>query len=51
MAWFEMRLIAALLLLNFDIELCEESRQWHDQKIFDLWEKKPLMVRLKQKTL
>lgn len=47
MAWHEVRLILGELVSVFDIELCEESREWMDQKVFALWEKKPLMVRLK----
>jgi len=46
MAYYEMRLILATCLWNFDYELCEESENWMDQKIYTLWEKKPLMVRL-----
>lgn len=45
MANYEMRLIMATLLLKFDLELCEESRNWHDQKCFALWIKPPLIVR------
>ncbi|CAI6100760.1 unnamed protein product [Clonostachys chloroleuca] len=47
MAWHEMRLLLAQLLYNFDIELCEESKGWSDQKVFVLWEKKPLLCKLK----
>ncbi|KAK2597583.1 hypothetical protein N8I77_012361 [Diaporthe amygdali] len=47
MAWHELRLIIGLLVANFDLELCEESRSWMDQKVHVLWEKKPLMVKLK----
>jgi len=43
-----MRLILSKILWNFDIELCEESRNWANQRQFMLWEKKPLMVRLKK---
>ncbi|KAF7186829.1 Cytochrome P450 monooxygenase [Pseudocercospora fuligena] len=46
LAWHEMRLILATTLLCFDLELCEESKDWADQKIFTLWEKVPLMCRL-----
>ncbi|KAF5679249.1 cytochrome P-450 monooxygenase [Fusarium heterosporum] len=47
MAMHEMRLILVTLLINFDIELCEESRNWVDQKSFALWIKNPLNVRAK----
>lgn len=47
LAYHEMRLIFAKLLWNFDIELCPESDNWTDQRIFILWEKHPLMVKFK----
>ncbi|EAW12295.1 putative sterigmatocystin biosynthesis cytochrome P450 monooxygenase [Aspergillus clavatus NRRL 1] len=46
LAYTEMRVILARVLYNFDLQLCEESRDWKDQKTFVLWEKKPLMCRL-----
>lgn len=47
MAYHEMRLIITKVLFNFDLRLCPESENWADQKTFTLWEKHPLMVRLK----
>ncbi|RAQ47341.1 cytochrome P450 monooxygenase [Aspergillus flavus] len=47
LAYAEMRVILARVLWNFDLELCEESTQWSDQKAYTLWEKPPLMCRLK----
>jgi hypothetical protein len=47
MAWHEMRLILAMTLYNFDLELCEETGDWLDQQAFVVWHKKPLMCRLK----
>ncbi|KAK2674259.1 Cytochrome P450, E-class, group I [Fusarium oxysporum f. sp. vasinfectum] len=47
MAMHEMRLILATLLFKYDLELCEESRNWADQKSFALWIKTPLMMRAK----
>ncbi|GKZ77674.1 hypothetical protein AnigIFM56816_011415 [Aspergillus niger] len=47
LAYAEMRVILARVLWNFDIELCEESRDWHNQKSYNLWAKPPLMCRLK----
>jgi hypothetical protein len=41
-----MRLILAGTLLSFDLELCEESKGWIDQKVFVLWDKPLLMCRL-----
>ncbi|CAK40052.1 hypothetical protein CBS115989_2208 [Aspergillus niger] len=46
LAFAEMRVIIARLLWNFDIEICEESKDWSDQKTFTLWEKPPLMCKL-----
>ena len=42
-----MRLILATVMLNFDMKLCDESREWGDQKVYTLWEKKPLIATLK----
>lgn len=49
MAWHEMRLIFGNLLSKFDMELCEESRGWINGKTYVLWEKTPLMVRLRRR--
>lgn len=47
MAYHEMRLIGANVFYHFDIELCPESEDWVDQGIYVLWEKKPLMCKLR----
>ncbi|KAL1641275.1 hypothetical protein SLS58_006177 [Diplodia intermedia] len=47
LAWHEMRLILSYTLWHFDLELCEESAHWTDQRVYALWEKHPLMARLK----
>ncbi|RYP62290.1 hypothetical protein DL769_007360 [Monosporascus sp. CRB-8-3] len=49
MAEQEMRLILARLLWNFDLELCPESNNWRDQKTHYLWEKHPLMCKVKSR--
>ena len=41
-----MRLNLARVLWNFDMELCEESRDFDKQNVFILWEKKDLMVKI-----
>jgi cytochrome P450 len=46
LAWHEMRVLLATIILNFDIELCQESQNWKDQKVFLLWEKWPLYCKL-----
>lgn len=45
-----MRLIMARLIWNFDMELCKESENWTDQKVFVLWDKNPLWVKLSAAT-
>jgi hypothetical protein len=45
-----MRAILARLLWHFDIELCEESQGWlKGQKVFVLWDKPDLMIKLSRK--
>jgi hypothetical protein len=46
LASMEMRLIISLLLFNFDISLDKKCKKWHDQKIYFLWKKVPLLVHL-----
>lgn len=41
-----MRLILAAVLWHFDIELVDKEDVWTDQKNYELWEKKPLIVNL-----
>lgn len=52
LAYAEMRLVAARVLLRFDIELHEStSDSWlDDQHIFIVWDKAPLMLKLKERT-
>ncbi|KAL9105820.1 MAG: hypothetical protein Q9227_009076 [Pyrenula ochraceoflavens] len=48
LAYLEMRLILARLLFAFDLEAAEKpAGKWEDQKSWILWEKMPLMVKLK----
>ena len=46
LAYHEMRLMLAKVLWSFDVELCEQSKNWTDQKVYTLWEKPALMVKL-----
>ena len=48
MAMHEMRLVVARLYYGFDLEVCEESLSWVEQRAFILWEKKPLFVKVKE---
>ena len=36
----------ARVLWHFDLELCDESRNWARQKVYILWDKPALNVRL-----
>lgn len=47
LAWHEMRLMLAAVVLEFDMSLAEKSLEWADQKVFVVWEKDPLMMNLK----
>ncbi|KAH8719485.1 cytochrome P450 monooxygenase-like protein [Phaeosphaeriaceae sp. PMI808] len=48
LAYAEMRLIVAKVLFNFDLELVDKENDWmQSQRVFVLWEKPSLMVRLK----
>lgn len=46
LAWHEMRLLLVAMLMHFEPALREESREWSEQRIFTLWEKKPLWCTL-----
>jgi cytochrome P450 len=46
LAIVQMRLILARLLWNFDFELCDQSRDWMDQRTYMGWEKGPLLARV-----
>jgi hypothetical protein len=42
-----MRLVIAKVLFNFDLELVDKTQDWmKGQKVFTLWEKPSLMVKL-----
>lgn len=47
LAYHEMRLLLAALVLNFEFQLDERCERWNEQKVYMLWEKKPLLLRLK----
>lgn len=46
LAYMETRIILARLIWNFDLALMPESVDWSHQKVFLLYEKKPLMVQV-----
>ncbi|KAK4461500.1 cytochrome P450 [Cladorrhinum samala] len=47
LAYAEMRLILARLFWNFDLEMMPDSQNWNKQKIYTLWEKGAINVKLK----
>ncbi|PYI26853.1 cytochrome P450, partial [Aspergillus indologenus CBS 114.80] len=49
LALAEIAHVLCRVLWNFDLELCEESREWDEQRVFLLWERKPLMVKIRQR--
>lgn len=50
-AWAEMRSILARLVWAFEMELCPQSEGWDQgQRIYLLWAKPPLMVKLKTRS-
>lgn len=49
MAYHESRLLAAQVLYNFDLELCDPARDWMDQKVYILWDKAPLMCSVRRR--
>jgi hypothetical protein len=44
LAYNEIRSVIVRILWNLDIEICPESRNWNDQKVWILWEKHPLNI-------
>lgn len=49
LAYSEMRLILARVIFNFDLKMAYESRDWIEQKVFNLWDKGPLYAYLTRK--
>lgn len=47
LAWAELRTILCRLIWNFDFEMLDSSRDWEKQRVFVLWDKPSLMVKLK----
>lgn len=46
LAYIEMRLILTKLLWTFDLEMGQGNIDPAEQKVFNIWEKGPLMVRM-----
>ncbi|KAE8379265.1 cytochrome P450 [Aspergillus bertholletiae] len=51
LAYMEMRLLLALILWNFDLELCTDSKDWNKQRVYNLWEKPGLKVKVSPRKL
>jgi hypothetical protein len=49
MAYHEMRLLLSKVIYNFNLELLPEmeEKNWLDQRVFTLWEKSPMKVKVK----
>jgi cytochrome P450 len=47
LAWAEIRSILARLVWNFEIVMLDEGLDWEGQKVFILWQKPGLVVKLK----
>ncbi|EKG11555.1 Cytochrome P450 [Macrophomina phaseolina MS6] len=47
LAYHEIRLVLANVLWHYDLELCPESEKWDDQRVYLVWDKNPLMCKLK----
>jgi hypothetical protein len=48
MAYHEMRLLLSKVIYNFDFELGPDSdRAWFEQESYTLWQKKPLLIKVK----
>jgi len=50
LAYLTLRSILARLLWHFDFELCEESKGWHNQRSFILWDKPPLWLKMSRRS-
>jgi hypothetical protein len=44
-----MNLILSRLIFEFDLEIEDDKLDWMDQRVFTLWEKAPLSIRLKER--
>jgi len=46
MAYLQIRSMLCRLIMNFEMELCEDSLNWKDQKARLLWDMPPLNAKL-----
>jgi len=47
LAYVEMRLVLTRLLFEFNLELAEDTQDWTQAKIWTVWRKHPLWIKLK----
>ncbi|KAH6622416.1 cytochrome P450 CYP4/CYP19/CYP26 subfamilies protein, partial [Boeremia exigua] len=48
LGWMELQTIVAKIIYRYDMESVDDTVDWHrDSRMHTLWEKPPLMVRLK----
>lgn len=45
-----MKLALARMVYDFDFELVDEEADWFDQRVYTLWDKKPLMMRFVERS-
>lgn len=45
LAYSEMKLALCRIVYEFDFELVDDKDDWFEQKVYTLWNKKPLMMR------
>lgn len=49
LAYSEMKLALCRIVYQFDFELVDKEDDWFDQKVYTLWNKKPLMMRFMER--
>jgi hypothetical protein len=45
-----MKLALARIVYDFDFELVDEKGDWFDQRVYTLWDKKPLMMKFVERS-
>jgi hypothetical protein len=49
LAYAEMKLALTRIIYDFDFELAEPEVDWLDQKVYSLWDKKPLLMKFEER--
>ncbi|QDS75471.1 hypothetical protein FKW77_004385 [Venturia effusa] len=49
LAYAEMKLTISRLIYNFDFEVVNPKVNWYEQKVWGLYDKKPLMIRVRER--